>query len=93
MSTHDAAGADAKQPTPMVGLTLAALRKVGADARVTDESMTAQVCTGVILQETLPEGWELASEADEADEATGFMRHAYASVDGQVIRRGGEGCR
>ena len=81
--------ADAKQPTPMVGLTLAGLRAVGADVRVTDASTTSDICTAVVLQETLPAGWALASEEDEA---TGFMRHEYTSQDyGQVIRRGGEG--
>ena len=81
-----ASGAEAKLPTPMAGLTLAALRRLSRDPWVTDASSTADVCYDVVLQETLPEGWALSS----VQLPEGFIQHTYTkAADGQLIRRGG----
>jgi len=68
----------------MAGLTLAALRKLTSDARVTAATTSEQVCFSVMMQDTTPLGWELASVRTPE----GWTNHSYAeTATGAMIHR------
>ena len=75
---------DVKDVLPMMGLTLAAMRKVAADGRVREDMMTEQLCHEVLMQDTTPPGWTLSSTKTPE----GWTNHSYAeAATGQIIHR------